>query len=244
MNTVMSGRIETNGNHRRPSVESARGADRYLCGESTRPSCPDDSARRLATVLCRGHEVIIGRDVHADVRIPDPRISRAHLILRFDQGRWLAIDNGSLNGTYVNGYRMPVIDIHDGQSINIGNPQGPRLTFAIGPEHGQTQRPPRMQVDRRLRATHPGLEHRHDRPADEPRTATAAAARAARGADGRPRPQRSHSRAAAPNATPATTTPAATDVGPAARQPLPRRARRRRGCQRPRCPSAAPRPTS
>jgi ABC-type multidrug transport system ATPase subunit len=89
--------------------------------------------------------VIVGRDQHADLRIPDPRISRAHLILRFDQGRWLAIDNGSLNGTYVNGYRMPVIDIHDGQSINVGNPQGPRLTFAIGPQQGQTSRPPQTR---------------------------------------------------------------------------------------------------
>jgi ABC transport system ATP-binding/permease protein len=92
-----------------------------------------------------GHELIIGRDLHADLRIADPRISRAHLILRFDQGRWLAIDNGSLNGTYVNGYRMPVIDIHDGQSINVGDPQGPRLTFAIGPQQGQTSRPPQTR---------------------------------------------------------------------------------------------------
>jgi ABC-type multidrug transport system ATPase subunit/predicted component of type VI protein secretion system len=89
-----------------------------------------------------GHEVVIGRDQDADLRIPDPRISRAHLILRFDQGRWLAIDNGSLNGTYVNGYRMPVVDIHDGQSINVGNPQGPRLTFEIGRRQGNAGRPP------------------------------------------------------------------------------------------------------
>jgi ABC transport system ATP-binding/permease protein len=101
----------------------------------------DGSQRSFAA----GHEVIVGRDLHADLRIPDPRISRAHLIVRFDQGRWLAIDNGSLNGTYVNGYRMPVIDIHDGQSINVGNPQGPRLTFAVGPQLGQTSRPPQTR---------------------------------------------------------------------------------------------------
>ncbi|WP_322857947.1 ATP-binding cassette domain-containing protein [Mycobacterium shigaense] len=101
----------------------------------------DGSQRSFAA----GHEVVVGRDAHADLRIPDPRISRAHLILRFDQGRWLAIDNGSLNGTYLNGYRMPVIDIHDGQSIHVGNPQGPRLTFAIGPEQGRTDRPLRSR---------------------------------------------------------------------------------------------------
>ncbi|OBH58275.1 ABC transporter ATP-binding protein [Mycobacterium colombiense] len=89
--------------------------------------------------------MVVGRDVQADVRIPDPRISRAHLILRFDQGRWLAIDNGSLNGTYLNGYRMPVVDVHDGQSIHIGNPQGPRLTFAIGPQQGHAGHPPRTR---------------------------------------------------------------------------------------------------
>jgi ABC transport system ATP-binding/permease protein len=104
----------------------------------------DGSQRSFAA----GHEVVVGRDVNADLRIPDPRISRAHLIVRFDRGRWLAIDNGSLNGTYVNGYRMPVIDIHDGQSINVGNPQGPRLTFAIGPQQGQTSRPPQTRPTR------------------------------------------------------------------------------------------------
>jgi ABC-type multidrug transport system ATPase subunit/predicted component of type VI protein secretion system len=110
----------------------------------TRPAPPvltirhDGSQRSFAA----GHEVVVGRDANADLRIPDPRISRAHLIVRFDQGRWLAIDNGSLNGTYVNGYRMPVIDIHDGQSINVGNPQGPRLTFAVGPQQGHASGPP------------------------------------------------------------------------------------------------------
>ncbi|WP_156747234.1 FHA domain-containing protein, partial [Mycobacterium sp. E2462] len=111
----------------------------------TRPAPPiltvrhDGSQRSFAA----GHEVLVGRDPYADVRIPDPRISRTHLLLRFEQGRWLAIDNGSLNGTYVNGYRMAVIDIHDGQSIHVGNAQGPRLTFAIGPQQGHANQPPR-----------------------------------------------------------------------------------------------------
>ena len=62
----------------------------------------------------------------------------------------------SLNGTYVNGYRMPVIDIHDGQSINVGNPQGPRLTFEIGSQ--QADRPANPDaIGAGLRAAHPGL---------------------------------------------------------------------------------------
>jgi ABC-type multidrug transport system ATPase subunit len=89
-----------------------------------------------------GHDVVIGRDEDADIRIVDPRISRAHLILRFEQGKWLAIDNGSVNGTFVNGYRRPVIDIHDGQSINIGNAGGPRLRFEVVQQRGRPGRPP------------------------------------------------------------------------------------------------------
>jgi ABC transport system ATP-binding/permease protein len=55
----------------------------------------DGSQRTFAA----GHDVVVGRDLRADMRITHPLISRAHLLLRFDQGRWLAIDNGSLNGT-------------------------------------------------------------------------------------------------------------------------------------------------
>jgi ABC-type multidrug transport system ATPase subunit/predicted component of type VI protein secretion system len=101
----------------------------------------DGSQRTFAA----GHDVVIGRDLRADMRITHPLISRAHLLLRFDQGRWLAIDNGSLNGTFVNGRRVPVVEIHDGQSINIGNPDGPRLTFEIGRHQGMAGRPPLTQ---------------------------------------------------------------------------------------------------
>jgi ABC transport system ATP-binding/permease protein len=98
----------------------------------------DGSQRTFAA----GHDVVVGRDLRADMRVTHPLISRAHLLLRFEQGRWLAIDNGSLNGTYVNGRRVPVVDIHDGQTINIGNPDGPQLAFEVGHHAGTAGRPP------------------------------------------------------------------------------------------------------
>ncbi len=87
--------------------------------------------------------MVVGRDLRADVRVAHPLVSRAHLLLRFDQGRWIAIDNGSLNGVFVNGRRVPVVDIRDGQSVNLGNPDGPRLFFEVGRHTGQAGRPPR-----------------------------------------------------------------------------------------------------
>ncbi len=89
--------------------------------------------------------MVVGRDLRADMRITHPLISRAHLLLRFDQGRWLAIDNGSLNGTFVNGRRVPVVEIHDGQTLNIGNPDGPQLGFEVGRHRGMAGRPPRTE---------------------------------------------------------------------------------------------------
>ena len=99
----------------------------------------DGSQRRT---FAAGHDVIVGRDLRADIRVAHPLVSRAHLLLRFDQGRWLAIDNGSLNGVFVNGHRVPVVDIRDGQSVNLGNPDGPQIFFEVGRHQGQVGRPP------------------------------------------------------------------------------------------------------
>jgi ABC-type multidrug transport system ATPase subunit len=119
-----------------------------------------------------GHDIVVGRDLRADMRITHPLISRAHLLLRFDQGRWLAIDNGSLNGTYLHGRRVPVIDIHDGQAINIGNPDGPQLTFEIGRHVGVAGRPPQttsMPIAKSPAPARPVPVPQQPRPASGPR---------------------------------------------------------------------------
>jgi ABC-type multidrug transport system ATPase subunit len=110
----------------------------------TRPAPPaltvqyEGSSRTFAA----GNDVVIGRDLRADLRVAHPLISRAHVILRFEAGRWMAIDNGSLNGMFVNGHRVPVVDITDGLNVNIGNPDGPRLTFEVGRHQGSVGTPP------------------------------------------------------------------------------------------------------
>jgi len=98
-----------------------------------------DGAQRT---FAPGHDVVVGRDLRADVRIAHPLISRAHLLLRFDHNRWVAIDNGSLNGLFVNGRRVPAVDIADGTAVNIGNPDGPLLRFDVGQATGMVGRPP------------------------------------------------------------------------------------------------------
>src|SRR6185295_17392088 len=94
-----------------------------------------------AHTFVAGNDVVIGRDIHADLRIPDPLISRAHLVLRFDEGRWVAIDNDSLNGMFVEGRRVPAVDVEDGQNVNIGSLVGPLLTFEVGDHQDSVEHP-------------------------------------------------------------------------------------------------------
>ncbi|BBX06377.1 ATP-binding cassette domain-containing protein [Mycolicibacterium aichiense] len=110
----------------------------------TRPAAPDLTVRYDGSerTFAAGHDVVVGRDLRADVRIAHPLISRAHLVLRFDHGRWMAIDNGSLNGMFVNGRRVPSVDINDGLTVNVGNPDGPPMSFGLGRHQGSVGRPP------------------------------------------------------------------------------------------------------
>ncbi|KZS84365.1 ATP-binding cassette domain-containing protein [Mycobacterium persicum] len=89
-----------------------------------------------------GHDIIVGSDLRADMRVTHPSVSRAHLLLRFEHGRWMAIDNGSHEGTFVDNRRVHAVEIRPGQKINIGSPDGPCLTFEVG-RHGALGRPPR-----------------------------------------------------------------------------------------------------
>ncbi|WAJ46268.1 ATP-binding cassette domain-containing protein [Mycobacterium sp. Aquia_216] len=102
------------------------------------PSQPVLTVRsnRSEVSFAPGGEVIVGSDVRADLRVAHPLVSRAHLLLRFDRGRWVALDNNSRNGVFADGRRVPTLDIHDGQALNLGAPDGPRITFAVGHHRG------------------------------------------------------------------------------------------------------------
>jgi ABC-type multidrug transport system ATPase subunit len=88
-----------------------------------------------------GDDVVIGRDVRAHVRIPHPAISRAHIVLRCVDGRWIAIDNDSMNGMFVGERRVSSVDIRDGDVIHVGDPDGPCITFELGRD-AQSDSPP------------------------------------------------------------------------------------------------------
>lgn len=67
--------------------------------------------------------VRIGRGPAADVRLPDPTVSALHAAIRLRGSRYVLIDEGSTNGTWVGGSRLPVGRPHplsDGEEIQVG----------------------------------------------------------------------------------------------------------------------------
>src|ERR1700756_4671898 len=116
----------------------------------------DGSAHRFGS----GEHVVVGRDIRADLRIPEELISRAHLVLRFDGGRWVALDNDSLNGMYVQGRRVATVDLEDGLNINVGSLVGPLLTFEVGAKQSG-EHPPAAAVLAGAQQTALGPAPRH-----------------------------------------------------------------------------------
>jgi len=67
-------------------------------------------------------EIVLGRSSEASLQIEDDGISRKHAKVGVDpNGRHQVVDLGSTNGTYLNGARISVAALSDGDKIQIGS---------------------------------------------------------------------------------------------------------------------------
>ncbi len=75
------------------------------------------------TVPMQGSRVIIGRGESADIRLDDSGLSRLHASINSDGQRAWVMDEGSTNGTFVNGKRASAqgTALQDGDQITIGD---------------------------------------------------------------------------------------------------------------------------
>lgn len=62
----------------------------------------------------------IGRSLAADIRFDDPTVSRRHAMLHVADGVARVLDDRSLNGVFVNGERVDMRTLSDGDEITIG----------------------------------------------------------------------------------------------------------------------------
>ena len=73
----------------------------------------------------------IGRHPESDIVLDDITVSRRHSELRLVDGRYVASDAGSLNGTYVNQQRIDSAVLAQGDELQVGKF---RLVFLQTPE--------------------------------------------------------------------------------------------------------------
>ena len=78
---------------------------------------PDTGTRFL---LAGGERFTIGRENSSDVFLDDVTVSRRHATVARDSGAWSLRDEGSLNGTYVNGRRCPESPLSYGDRVTVG----------------------------------------------------------------------------------------------------------------------------
>ena len=62
----------------------------------------------------------IGRSLAADVRFDDPTVSRRHAMLHRGDDATRVLDDRSLNGVFVNGDRVDMRTLSDGDEVTIG----------------------------------------------------------------------------------------------------------------------------
>ena len=83
-----------------------------------------------STFALRGDRVRLGRHPDCEIALDDITVSRRHAeVVRGDDGFFVLRDVGSLNGTYLDGERVPEAVLREGAQIQIGKF---RLVFVIG----------------------------------------------------------------------------------------------------------------
>ena len=80
------------------------------------------------TYALRGDRTTIGRHPDAGIFLDDVTVSRNHAMIVREGDQYTLVDEGSLNGTYVNRRRADRILLADGDELQIGKY---KLTFIV-----------------------------------------------------------------------------------------------------------------
>jgi two-component system cell cycle response regulator len=86
---------------------------------------------RAGEIIRLTRPLTIGRGSDADFRVPDEGVSRRHVkVVELEDGTVILADEGSRNGTYVNGTRVQEAVLTDGDKIQIGSAAILKFSYA------------------------------------------------------------------------------------------------------------------
>jgi pSer/pThr/pTyr-binding forkhead associated (FHA) protein len=102
------------------SAEMTQMASQSGIGRLAVVESPDDEPA-LGTSIALGPINSIGRNVNSTIFIDDDFVSGSHAMLTFRGRSWFIEDQGSTNGTYVNGHRIDrAVALSFGDELTIG----------------------------------------------------------------------------------------------------------------------------
>ncbi len=76
------------------------------------------------------HTFTIGRSEDCSIQINEGVVSRVHIEVQLENGKWWIVDKASSNGTYFNGNKIDKIEVNNSNSIELGK-NGPILLFTF-----------------------------------------------------------------------------------------------------------------
>jgi hypothetical protein len=79
-----------------------------------------DDGQRVRTIALDDGWTRIGRSLSAEVRIDDPTVSRRHALVHRDGDAVRVLDDRSLNGVFLNGRRVDIDALDDGDTLTVG----------------------------------------------------------------------------------------------------------------------------
>jgi predicted RNA-binding Zn-ribbon protein involved in translation (DUF1610 family) len=79
-----------------------------------------EAADRVRVVSLQDGWTRIGRSLSAHIRFDDPTVSRRHALVHRQDGAVRVLDDRSLNGLFVNGERVDLREVQDGDELQIG----------------------------------------------------------------------------------------------------------------------------
>ena len=109
-----------------PREDDAEVSPFAACSEDGCLVIRSGGGRAGETYVLREERVTIGRHPEAKVFLDDITVSRNHAVVQREGDTWVIVDQGSLNGTFINRRRGDRTVLSDGDEIQIGKY---KLTF-------------------------------------------------------------------------------------------------------------------
>jgi pSer/pThr/pTyr-binding forkhead associated (FHA) protein len=79
-----------------------------------------ENDERVRVVALQEGWTRVGRSLSAHIRFDDPTVSRRHALIHHQEGTARILDDRSLNGVFLNGSRVDMRELRDGDQVAIG----------------------------------------------------------------------------------------------------------------------------